>query len=168
MGVDTALFLYLHGLSGRFATFEGIVVFLAVVLLPLMLIVVGFWMYNHKRHHLFTLGLALVFTLLVELLIHQIYFKPRPFITFDFVPLLLPGTEGSFPSNHAGLSFAIAQVGYFARKKLGYYLFGFAFLVSVSRIVAGVHYPSDIIFGALLGVGLAFVAKELVQKVHHE
>lgn len=59
---------------------------------------------------------------------------------------------GSFPSNHAMNAFTFATVLtlYFPRNFLYFYIF--SMLVAYSRIYVGVHYPSDIIGGGLLGI----------------
>ncbi len=64
----------------------------------------------------------------------------------------------SFPSGHTGSSFAAAVV-LFCRlsKRLSSFLLLLAFLIGFSRLYVGVHYPSDIIVGAISGTLIALV-----------
>lgn len=66
----------------------------------------------------------------------------------------LPGT-GSFPSGHATVSFACATVLALAVPRLRVPLFVLAALIAFSRIYVGVHYPFDVLAGAVLGYALA-------------
>jgi undecaprenyl-diphosphatase len=61
------------------------------------------------------------------------------------------------PSLHAANSFALAVVLSRALPRLAPLLYGFASLIALSRVVGGVHWPSDAVAGALFGslVGLA-------------
>jgi undecaprenyl-diphosphatase len=99
--------------------------------------------------------------------------EPRPFFVLPNVDLLVPPNElYSFPSGHSASSFAAATViglkykinikgkGY----RLIYPLLAFAAVIGFSRIYIGVHYPLDVIFGALIGIISAFLVLKLDDK----
>lgn len=66
----------------------------------------------------------------------------------------LPATY-SFPSGHATVSFACATVLALAVPRLAVPLFALATLISFSRVYVGVHYPLDVLAGAVLGLVVA-------------
>ena len=75
--------------------------------------------------------------------------------------LMGKGGKYGFVSSHAANIFAAAVVfGYFYPKRKQVYFF-IATLVAFSRVYVGVHYPGDIIFGGLLGYGLAWAVLSL-------
>lgn len=88
----------------------------------------------------------------------EFFARPRPFKSFGDV-LLPVGPSGtySFPSNHAINNFAVAA--FFSSVFPGYRtaLFTLASLVAVSRVYVGVHYPSDVIGGAILGAAFGYL-----------
>jgi undecaprenyl-diphosphatase len=61
----------------------------------------------------------------------------------------------SFPSDHAVLAFCIATGLWMVSRRLGTLALAYAFVTNVPRIYAGIHYPTDFIAGALLGVAMA-------------
>ncbi|MEK7774572.1 MAG: phosphatase PAP2 family protein [Candidatus Zixiibacteriota bacterium] len=84
--------------------------------------------------------------------------RERPCQTLDAVHLLVNcGSGKSMPSSHATNAFAQAAFFCVSFRKHGWWLFLFAALVAISRVFVGVHYPADILVGALLGsmVGVA-------------
>ncbi|HOX41440.1 MAG TPA: phosphatase PAP2 family protein [bacterium] len=96
--------------------------------------------------------------------------RPRPFISHSD-EILRPITEDlrvtsiSFPSAHTYIAFAIAtSVFLYGHKRLGTLLFLLAIGVAIGRVGAGLHYPSDIIGGALLGIASGVVAVRLVKQ----
>lgn len=78
--------------------------------------------------------------------------RPRPTLP-DLPPLSPALTRLSFPSAHATTSFAGARM-YAALAPSGP-LYGAAMLIALTRPYLGVHYPSDVLFGALLGTVIA-------------
>ncbi|MGA9116545.1 MAG: phosphatase PAP2 family protein [Bacteroidota bacterium] len=65
------------------------------------------------------------------------------------------GSGKSFPSSHAVNNFAAAALFAYYYRRWRWWFFGWAFLVAASRVAVGVHYPSDVLGGALIGILLA-------------
>ncbi len=90
---------------------------------------------------------------IVSEVIKNIVQAPRPFIAHpDFIPLFYHEGYDSFPSGHATAFFALAAAIYYYHRPLGIVFFIFAFLISISRVLAGIHYPEDILAGAIIGI----------------
>ena len=93
--------------------------------------------------------------------------RPRPFVTFTDLQIIIPTpSQYSFPSGHTSSSFAAAAV--FARhlpKKLGIPSVVLAGLIGFSRLYVGVHYPTDVIAGVVMGILLSYLAEFLVNFV---
>jgi len=86
--------------------------------------------------------------------IKHIIGRPRPKILeafgFTLGPSLIPGFD-SFPSGHATSSFAFAYTLSSFFPWMRYLLYGYALLVSISRIYVGAHFPSDVFAGIIIG-----------------
>ena len=82
----------------------------------------------------------------------------RPFIQFpDVVPLFLYGGYNSFPSGHATLFSALAVAMYLYHKNVGSIFIFCAFIISLARVISGVHFPIDIIVGWILGGTVSYL-----------
>ncbi len=90
---------------------------------------------------------------LVQIIKHIIG-RPRPKVMeafgFTLGPSIIPGFD-SFPSGHATSSFAFAYTLSTFFPWMRYLLYGYALLVSISRIYVGAHFPSDVFAGIILG-----------------
>ena len=100
--------------------------------------------------------------------------EPRPFLALSNVDLLTPESEiYSFPSGHTTSSFAVATViglkySFMLKDKkyrLIYPLIAFAALIGFSRVYIGVHYPLDVVFGAIIGTICALLVLKLENKI---
>lgn len=87
--------------------------------------------------------------------------RPRPFESLLGVKMLVLQDGFSFPSGHAAYAFMAAFVlsAFFGRK---YLFFSAAALIAFSRVYIGVHYPSDVISGAALGMGIGYLLVSIV------
>lgn len=84
--------------------------------------------------------------------LHFVFHRARPFVDHVVNQLIAYKTTDSFPSGHASFFFALATALYFFNKKLGFWFFVGAFLISLARVYVGVHYPTDILAGAVVGI----------------
>lgn len=167
--MDLILFQLLHGVMGHSSVIDWFAIFIAKYLpyaLALAAIIVIFR--NKNWRHKMWVSLTLVFSLLVSYgflstIIHYFYNKPRPFTVLGFTPPF-PETSSAFPSNHATVFFTIAYVMFLINKKSGYWFLGFALLNGIARIVVGVHWPFDIVGGAVI----ALIGFLVTQKIFPE
>ena len=121
------------------------------------------------------MGLGMGAALLMGLVICNLMLKPmiariRP---YDYqldhfgvtIKLLIDAQHDfSFPSGHTIASFEAATVILLHNKKFGIPAMILACLIAFSRLYLYVHYPTDVIASVILGIGLAFLGKFLVQK----
>jgi undecaprenyl-diphosphatase len=89
-------------------------------------------------------------------LIHTFYHHPRPMVVLPITPFE-PLTADSFPSGHASALFALASAIWLQNRRWGLAYLACAVLNGLARIFIGVHWPFDILGGALIGVGSAWV-----------
>ncbi len=99
-------------------------------------------------------------------LLKEYFQRIRPCNALDFVktPLGCTGSY-SFPSNHALNNFAAAVFYYRLFPNLKWVLFVVASLISISRIYLGLHYPSDILGGAILGAAFGYLFSAAALKI---
>lgn len=103
-------------------------------------------------------GVILAVSLGLESLFCNVFLKPlvariRPFEVNTAVQLLIaPPSDFSFPSGHTGISFAAAAALYFGKNKLWIPALILAVIMAFSRLYLYVHYPTDVLAGAVLGI----------------
>ena len=98
--------------------------------------------------------------------IRYFYDRPRPFEVLNNVYQLIQHSPGgSFPSGHAAFFFALATGVFFYRKWWGVLFYAAALLVSFSRVAAGIHWTSDIVAGAAIGIFSAILINFLFKKI---
>lgn len=165
--IDLAVAQAATRLGGAGTTRDGIVLFLAEVL-PVAFAGAAAWLFfagrtkrsQERNQYVVLVSLAAVlFAIGVRYILINVVERPRPFVTHPELHQVLGVSAGnvSFPSLHAILLFAFAGSVYWLGKhhRLGVTLLILATVVAVARVVAGVHYGSDVIAGALLGLGVA-------------
>ena len=108
-------------------------------------------------------GIAYLFSKILKILIHE----NRPFVEFSNVQALFSETGFAFPSTHAIFFMTLAFSIFILHKKAGYVFILFALLIGLARIMAGVHFPFDILGGFVLGAGISYMFAYLVKNVYN-
>lgn len=115
-------------------------------------------------------GAAMAVGLALEVVCCNLILKPlvarvRPCDVNAAVSLLVPHpTDPSFPSGHTGASFAAVSALYFGKNRLWIPAGIVAVLIAFSRLYLYVHYPSDVLAGAVLGIMLGWLGNFAVQQ----
>ena len=94
--------------------------------------------------------------------------RPRPFERYPYIEKESSGRSPSFPSGHTSDAFAVATSVSLTYPR--WYIIGPSFLwasaVGYSRMDLGVHYPSDVLAGAIVGAGCAWITYKVNQKLN--
>jgi undecaprenyl-diphosphatase len=99
-----------------------------------------------------------------------IYFfwqRQRPFVGNNVNLILGYQNNPSFPSGHASFFFGLSAMVYFYNKKAGSLFLIASFLISISRVYGGIHWPSDILAGALIGIISAYFINKISFKIKY-
>lgn len=161
MSYDVAFFRAINGLAGQSVWTDAAFIFGArdlIIVIGALLLAYLFLAWKTERFgerfenvvHAYV-GAAVAFV--VQAVIGFLWFRARPFAALPDVIQLIEKSaqEKSFPSAHATVSFALAFGIWLHDKKWGWVLLALAACVSLSRVLVGVHYPSDIAVGACVG-----------------
>ena len=159
-GMDAALVLWLRGVVATHPLLANAVLLLAnvgIVLLVGALALAYVWpgtdWLDRRRAVLASLAAVALGLVLVELL-GGLVARPRPFVALRVPPLFPHASDSSFPSDHTLLGVALATPLLMRRPRLGAPAFILALVVGVARVASAVHYPSDVVGSAALGLGV--------------
>jgi undecaprenyl-diphosphatase len=165
--LDYYLFKIINDLAGQLILFNPLMRFLAAdaeYLFYVSILVYWFTRTKQNRKMVVEALLSACAALGISGIIAHFFYRDRPFITHPVFQLIKHPANASFPSDHATGAFVIAAAIWFFRKKDGSIWLFFAACIALSRIWTGVHYPSDVIAGALIGMISAFVIHRIFIK----
>lgn len=156
--MDLALFTFFYQFSGVAYWLDWIIIFFAeyvsyIIIAAVVISAIRLWRCNKTPEAfkyllaLFSAGVAKGIVTIIRFFYHH----PRPSEALHLTSLF-PELSYSFPSGHAMFFFALATGVYLTNKTFGRVLFALAILMGMARIAAGVHWPSDIVGGAVLGI----------------
>lgn len=166
--LDHQLFLFINGFVGNSAFIDNIarsVVNDYFVPTLLSLILLGAWFYwdDSKRRDvnqksvvvsILAVGFA---SLVIVSLMNYFFDRPRPFDVLETNLLFYKPTDPSFPSNSTVVAFSLATSAFLANKKVGIIALILSAFYGLTRIFVGVHFPLDVLTGAIIGILAVFV-----------
>jgi len=173
--IDHFFFHQINSLAGRSQILDFLSVFFAKYsqyLIGAFLLVLVFLPSKNRFKNRQMVILALLSAFFVRLVVKKailfFYERPRPFVflpdTHQLFKVSAAENFRSFPSGHALFFFTLSTVVYCFNKKLGGLFFLFSFLMNIARILGGVHWPSDILAGAIFGALAGWLIFELFKR----
>lgn len=164
---DEVVFLWLNGLAGSFYPLDRALEWVVsdyLVPATMAMALIALWILGtdvsvrtkNQIGVLLALG-SMAISSGVVFIINLLYFRDRPFSELDVTLLFYEPTDSSFPSNSAAAMFGMAAAVWCTNKKLGLGLFIIASLFGISRVIAGVHYPLDILGAFVIGMIVAYI-----------
>ncbi len=169
--MDIYLFRLLNDFAGQSKFYDWFFIFLAqylpyiTVAVALILLVLWKKSLTHKLQFIFVFcviaGLSYAF---IYFAVHQFWPRQRPFFELEGVRNLIDTVGNSFPSKHAFFFFVLATMISGVRKRLGFWFFVIATLIALGRVFVGVHYPLDVLAGAIFGIVIGWVGVKVFKK----
>lgn len=116
---------------------------------------------NYYKIAVEVLASVILSRLVIVEIIRWFWPQSRPFVVNQVNLLLHHAPSASFPSGHAAFFFALSALICFYNKKTGIILLSVSFLIGISRVFCGLHWPADILGGALVGILSALIIKKI-------
>lgn len=156
--MDYTIYSLINGMAGKVALLDKTMVFIAqnfqyLFVIALLLL----WFKKDTKEKVAAnrkVAIIAMMTMLIavgiNLIIAHVYFRPRPYTLHAAHLLVRPSVDPSFPSDHATFAFALALPILVVNKYFGRVMIVMALLLSFSRVFVGIHYPLDVVGGALI------------------
>lgn len=136
----------------------------AVYALPIILLVLWFAL-KDKYVSMRAFFAVIIAWPIIAQIIGKIIYRPRPFEAGVIQELIFHRPTYSFPSDHAAALFAVAFSLWFSGyKKIAYAMFIYAIIICFFRVATGIHWPTDIVGGIIVGLIAAYMIK-LLEKI---
>ncbi len=168
---DLLLFQAFNGLGGQYAVFDWFIVFFAeamMFLLGLGALVLFFMAKEAYRAQAKTMLIsaylgAFLGRIIMTPVLRMLFFRERPFLGDDANLLVYHNPlEGAFPSGHTVIMFALSFAVFKYSRKWGFVFFVLSFFSGMARVIAGIHYPFDILGGIIIGAISFLIARQIL------
>jgi undecaprenyl-diphosphatase len=179
--INNKIFFLLYNLAHQSVFFDKLVIFFAQIFpYIVILLAIIFLLFHHeifssekplkafmqKWKEIVLVFFSGIFAWCVSQVIKLLFHTQRPFLALPNVSSLIPENGFAFPSGHATFYMALAFAIFLSHKKAGYFFMFFALLIGIARIIAGVHFPVDILGGFILGILIAYFIKFVYKKIN--
>ena len=170
--MDTSLFYFFNGLAIKFPALDFLFAFLANNFGLVVIVALGYFLLIHKEKKRGTQELVMMLAVAglawtVGHFLKDIFNTARPFVSLsDAIKLIPHEADGAFPSGHAVFFFALALSVYIVDRQFGQWLIFAATIIGVARVMAGVHWPLDILGGLALAIFAVAIASFIMRLIH--
>jgi len=174
--MNNSVFLFLYSISKISPILDVVIVFCARSLQYFVIAYAAFLMYKefvaqspdlspfrHIKKAItegFWVSGSVILAMAITYSLKYILHIPRPFLA-GITPLFIHGGYNSFPSGHATFFAALALSMFFYHKKRGWWFLVSALAIGLARVIAGVHYPIDIVAGYVIGIASSYFVIKL-------
>lgn len=167
MNWDWNLFVLLNGWAGHSRLLDATSVFLAedaFLLFGVLLIALWVWpgaldVRRTRQRYVINAILALSGALLTAHFLGVFFYRARPFVDHVVMQLIAHPPDASFPSDHLAMAGALTIALWPVLGRARWWWIGLSLAIGLSRVLVGVHYPSDVIGGFLLGAAWGALAR---------
>lgn len=166
--MNEEIFLFLHSFANRSPGLDGVILFFAQWLPYFTVIAAVIFLWVHTDKSAKAKGKEIIFVFVTgvlawasSVLLKIIFAVNRPELVSENVLPLLVKDDYALPSGHATFFFAIATAIFLRHKRYGGWFLLLALIISLARVVAGVHFPVDVLSGFVLGGVIAYLLKNM-------
>lgn len=170
LALDHGLFLFINHLPHT-PLLDWFALWLSGIgMFGLVWLLMSVWLFirEERRDHWFFLPIisaSALSDLVTNVLLKNFFLRNRPPASLGTVFVEGTLSDHSFPSGHATFAWALAVVLAAKEPRAKYFFYLLAFLISVSRIYLGVHYPADVVAGTLIGISIGLFSLWLERPV---
>ena len=172
--MNETIFYFFYNLAHRSEIFDKLIIFFAFYFPYIVIILAGlFLLFHHdvfkaenpyqvflqKKKEILMVFITSGFAWILAKLLKIFIQVDRPFTELSNIDPLILKTDFAFPSGHATFFMALAVCIFLLHKKAGYVFMLLALFIGIARIIAGVHFPVDILGGFILGGVIAYFVK---------
>ena len=146
---------------------DSIIIFTANYVFLVSILIAGiYWLLTPKQRKIYIAKLTVItfpLAYIVSKILGEFIYDPRPFVVEHIKPLITHAPDNGFPSDHTLLTATIASIIFVYNKKLGILLYTISLAIGVSRVLAQIHHPLDIIGSFGIGIGSIIAAYFLLK-----
>lgn len=167
MELNIAIFEWLHGFAHTSIVLDELIRFAADPLGVLIVVLVAWYLLRHETHThgLWELGAFFGIAFLsagISYALKEIFSTVRPSDFFQYLDPLIEVGGAAFPSMHTAFYSALGGAMIVGHRRSGALVIFLSLIIGIARVMAGVHWPYDIFFGALLGGLLGWSSMKVV------
>lgn len=173
------IFFFFYSFAHQSVLGDQLIVFIAEIFPYIVLILAGlFILFHHeifradnpfqvlkqKYKEISSVVFSVIFAYIFAVLLKTLFQTSRPFQILDGVNALFLESGYAFPSGHSMVFMALGLAIFLMHQKAGHFFIFFAVLIGLARVMAGVHFPIDILGGFILGALVAILTRYIFLK----